>query len=481
MQRTISATRVATLLGDGWTSPAYEHLAGRLRAAVDDGRIAAGARLPSERELTSRVDVSRTTVTRAYGLLREQGYLESRRGSGSVVRHPAVAGGRVDHLLSPSGGAEDDIDLTCTAPVAPPGVVDAYARALEQLGGYLPGTGYYPSGLPVLREALAARFTARGLPTDPDQVLVTSGALAGVAIAVRALLEAGDRVVVENPTYPNAIATLEGARARAVAHPVHHREHGDEWDTGGLATLVRQVGARAAYLVPDFHNPTAALMDTDQRHRVATVLSRARVVPIVDESLVDLALDGQQVPVPLGRLVPDAVTVGSASKSFWGGLRIGWLRAPRARMADVAASRLRLDLGAPVLEQLVAVELLARAEELVAEQRRRLREGRDLLHAAVTAALPDWRVDVPTGGMALWCELPVPRSTALCVAAARHGLRLAAAPNFAVTGGLESWLRLPYSAPADQLAQVAPRLAPAWEEALADPSRRGGEPVAMIA
>ena len=96
-----------------------------------------------------------------------------------------------------------------------PGVLAAYERAVGELPGYLAGTGYYPSGLPALREAVAASYAARGLPTSADQVMIVPGALAGVAIAARALLDPGDRVVTESPTYPNAIATLRPLRRPA--------------------------------------------------------------------------------------------------------------------------------------------------------------------------------------------------------------------------------------------------------------------------
>ncbi|WP_228386301.1 MocR-like transcription factor YczR [Ornithinicoccus halotolerans] len=474
MQRTMSAAKVAGLVGGGpWEPPAYAALAARLRRSTTEGRLPAGTRLPSERDLTGAVGLSRTTVTRAYGLLREQGYLETRRGSGSVVRLPHVPGGRVDHLLAPGGSAEDAIDLSCTASPAPGGVMQAYEQALTELGGYLPGSGYYPSGLPLLREALAERYTRRGLPTDPDQVIVTSGALAGTAVAVQALLSPGDRVVVESPTYPNAIATLTGARARTVPHPVDHRAPGQEWDPEGLALLLRQVGARAAYLVPDFHNPTGALMDAAQREQVAAALTRARTVALVDESPVDLPLDlaPGQMPAPFGAFAPDTVTVGSASKSFWCGLRIGWMRLPRERVEQMATVRLRLDLGAPVLEQLVVAGLLGDSEreaQLHREQVDRLSRGRQLLQDGLAQRLPDWQVNDPPGGLSLWCELPEPRSTALTVAARRHGVLLASGPTFAPAGGMDSWIRLPYALGPESLVDVPERLEAAWAEALTD-------------
>ncbi|WP_281965610.1 PLP-dependent aminotransferase family protein [Serinicoccus marinus] len=347
MPRVLTARAVADLVAPALTAessgPAYGRLTEALRHLIADGRLPEGSRLPSERDLPGPLGLSRTTVTRAYTELRAQGYLHTRRGSGSVVQVPDVPGGRIDHLLTPSALSDGAIDLTCTAAGAPGGTSEAYGQALEELGAYLPGTGYYPGGVPVLREVVAERFTARGLATTPDQVIVAPGALAGVAIAARALLAPRGRVLVETPTYPNAIATLVGAGARTVAHPIEHAQ--DDWDVAGLGRTLRQSGARAAYLIPDFHNPTGALMPAGQRAEIGRMLRAAGVVPIIDESIVDLPLDGQVVPEPLGRHVPDAITVGSVSKSLWGGLRVGWLRVPRGRAADMAASRLKLDLG----------------------------------------------------------------------------------------------------------------------------------------
>jgi len=477
MTRLVSASRIATLLGEFDRSPAYRGLAEGLRVLITDGRVPVGVRLPSERELTEALEVSRTTVTRAYAELRDHGFLVSRQGSGSVATLPASRGHRGDHLLPPGDLPEDKIDLTCAAPAPGPGILGAYERAVAALPAYLGGTGYYPSGLPELRETVAASYAARGLPTSPEQVLVVPGALAGVAVAARALLNTGDRAVTESPTYPNAIATLAHSGARVVGVDVPRGRA----DTEALTTTLRQVVPRVAYLIPDFHNPTGALMGEPGRADVGDALTRTRTTAVVDESMVDLALDGQSMPAPFAAFAEDVVSVGSLSKPFWGGIRIGWVRVPAARMDAFFRARLSLDLGAPVLEQLVAIELLRDGGDLLDHRRAQLRASRDAALGAVADQLPEWLVSRPAGGLNLWCELPEALSSALVLRAERHDVLLAAGPSFAPEGGLDRFVRVPYTQPAHVLVDAVARLGTAWQETLADPgtiSRRAPSLVA---
>ena len=160
------------------------------------------------------------------------------------------------------------------------------------------------------------------------------------------------------------------------------------------------------------------------------------------------------------------------SKTFWGGLRIGWVRAPASLMPVLLQQRLMLDLGAPVVEQLALRRLLADREALVAERRTSLLISRDALVKALAARLPDWQVTVPGGGLSLWCELPEALSTAVTVAAEAEGLVLASGPQFAVEGGLERWLRLPFTHAPEVLTDAVDRLARAWESATRQPSTR---------
>jgi DNA-binding transcriptional MocR family regulator len=465
MARLLPATRIATLLGDFDRSPAYRGLAEGLRVLITDGRVPVGVRLPSERDLTDALEVSRTTVARAYAELRDHGFLTSRQGSGSVASLPTSRGHRGDHLLPPGDLPEDKVDLTCAAPLPGPGVLGAFERAVADLPAYLAGTGYYPSGLPVLREAVAEAYAARGLPTSPDQVMVVPGAQAGVAITARALLRTGDRAVTESPTYPNAIATLAHSGARVVGVDVPR----DESDTEPLTTTLRQVRPRVAYLIPDFHNPTGSLLLDEGRAQVADALARTRTTAIIDESMVLLPLDGQTMPAPFASYAADAVSVGSMSKPFWGGLRIGWVRVPHRLMEPLFKSRLSLDLGAALLEQLVAADLLRDGEDLLVHRREQLRASRDAALVAVAEHLPDWRPTRPTGGLNLWCELPEALSSALVPRAERHDVLLASGPSFAPEGGLDRFVRLPYTQPAHVLTASIARLGHAWRETLTDP------------
>ena len=476
--RTIAATRVATLIGDFDREPAYKGLAEALRVLITDGRVPVGVRLPSERELTDALGVSRTTVTRAYAELRDIGFLVSRQGSGSVASLPASRAHRGDHLIFPGSAHENEIDLTCAAPASTSGMLAAYERAVAELPAYLSGIGYYPSGLPVLREAVADKLTARGLATSPDQVMIVPGALAGVAIAARALSGRGTRTLIESPTYPNAIATFRETGARLLCSPIGR----EQADVDDLVGTIDQVRPALAYLIPDFHNPTGHLMGNSARDQIAARMRKHGTTAIVDESMVDVALDGQVMPRPLGAFLADAITVGSVSKAYWGGLRVGWLRAPADRMDAMVRSRLSMDLGVPVLEQLVATDLLRNGSAMLEQRRAFLRENRDAALAALAVHRPTWKVRVPSGGLCLWCELPTAGSSALAPRAADNGVLLATGPAFAPEGGLDRFLRVPFTQPASVLTSAIERLGEAWRSTLVeDPSARGHDEPTMVA
>ncbi len=458
MNGAIPVGRVANLVGDV-PAPAFSGLAARLASVIADGLLPLGQRLPSERDLAAALGLSRTTVTRSYGLLREAGYAAARQGSGTWTRVPGGTTRGHDRALLPQPDRASMMDLSCAAPAAVPGLASAYATATAALPAYLTGHGYFPLGLPELREAIADRYRRRGLPTTSDQVLVTSGAIAAIAAAAQALLEPGDRVLVESPVYPNAVTSLRRAGARVVTVPVDP----DGWDLDAMEATLRQVAPRAAYLIPDYQNPTGLLLDDAQRHRLGAALARSRTVPIVDESHADLHLGTVPTPAPMAAHNASAITVGGSSKAFWGGLRVGWLRVPDGRQARFTQARLGLDLGAPILEQLVLTELLTGSDGDAHQQRERLRRQRDVLAGTLRHQLPDWRFRIPDGGLSLWCRLPRPVAAALSVECERRGLVITPGSVFAPDGGLASFVRLPYTRAEPDLLAAVDVLHTAWE------------------
>ena len=456
----ISGPRLAVMLGSwrqGGSRQGAVDLAAAIELQVLDGQLPLGTRLPAERELADALGASRTLIGAALDRLRENGFVASRRGAGSWIAAP---GRRRRGPLAPVN--DGSIDFTHASSPAIAGTAAAVDAARFRLADHLGDHGYQERGLLGLREKIARRYTERGLPTTPAQVMVTNGAHHAFVLVLRMLSGPGDRVLVEQPTYPNALEAIRAAHAIPV--PVALDPTGPRgWDIAGIDAALRQANPRFAYLVVDFQNPTGLRLDAEGRARLGTVLARARTPVVVDETLVELDLEGDPLdgPPPLAAFAGDlAICVGSASKTHWGGLRLGWIRASEDLLGRLVSARYAVDLGSPVFEQIVLTELLA-DEAALARRREELRGYRDALAGAVHRYLPDWTFTLPKGGLSLWCRMPEPVSSRLAVAAASHGVQVAPGSRFGVHGGLERWIRLPFSLPPDKIDEAVRRLSAA--------------------
>lgn len=442
------------------TAPAYLGLAHGIRGMVMDGRLATGSRLPSERALAATLGLSRTTVTRAFGELVATGWAVARRGSGTTVRLP-VAGRAPSLSLVPTRIA-DTIDLCSAAGLAPEGTGEIVRRALEWLPATLAGAGYEPYGAVHLRERIADRYTARGVPTRADQIIVTSGAVMAISVALHALVRPGDRVVVDSPTYPGALNAIATVRARAVPVALDAG-----WDVAAWAVAVRRARPRVAYLVPDFHNPTGLLMPTARREELARLLHDAGCVTIVDETVAELDFGEAGPERPFAAVDGDVVCIGSTSKVLWGGFRIGWLRCPDQLVDRFRRQAGSLSLGPSALDQLVVTTFLEDPAPIRAAVVDRLVRGRAAWRSALAERLPDWLVPNPVGGLALWVTLPARLSTELALAGRAHGLVVAPGPTFSPDHTHTNRVRLPLTLPIDVIDDAADRLAAAWQDAQA--------------
>lgn len=439
----------------GASGPAYLGLAAGLRLLVVDGRVPVGAQLPSERALCDALRVSRTTVTAAYNHLREDGYLQARRGARSITALPTRA-------VTAETSASATLSLAEAALAAPAAAtLEALTDAVHDVAPYLRDIGIELSGVPELRRAIAQRYCDRGLPTEPDQIMVTSGALHATALVLATYTRPADRVLVEQPTYHGALSAISATGARPV--PVGMTEDG--WELGAVDAAMRQLNPALAYLIPDNHNPTGHTMSAGDRARLARIITETRTRTIIDETISDIWLD-EPPPPPLASYLTGrrdlVITIGSVSKSFWGGLRIGWIRAERDTLGAIAALRPAVDMGTAIIDQLAAARLLHRADELLPPRRELLRHRRELLNSLLAEHLPDWVPNGSSGGMSLWIALPTPMSSALSAAASRLGLTIPAGPRFGVDGTLERFIRVPYTLPDHRLREAIELLTHAW-------------------
>lgn len=456
--RALDVDLLARELGNWRTSslsgPAYLGLADAIRLLIVDGRLPVGARLPSERALADALRVSRTTVTAAFTQLRDDGYLNARRGARSTASLPL----RPEVTTEATTPAVSLAAAALSAPCAT--VLEAFADAAHDITPYLHEPGHELMGVSSLRAAIAERYCKRGIPTDPSEIMVTSGAQHAIGLILVAHTQPGDRVLVEQPTYHGALSAIATAGARAV--PVSLAEDG--WELDAVHAALRQLAPSLAYFIPDSHNPTGFTMPAADRTRLGRIISETRTRTIVDESILDMWVDAAP-PEPLAAAVGRrdlVLTIGSMSKSFWGGLRVGWIRADPSMLATISAIRQSVDLGTPILEQLAAARLLTQHIDVLPERRELLRTRRQFLVSLLASELPEWQPGPGRGGMSLWVRLPAPMSTALSAAASRLGLDLPAGPRFGVDGTLERFIRLPYALPEPQLSEAVELLVRAW-------------------
>lgn len=396
-----------------------QRLAHALRGAIVTGLVGEAERLPPEREFAQALAVSRSTVTAAFDLLRADGLLVSRQGSGTEVRGPgrrAVAGSRMaGHILDVAG-----VDLAVGAPIDP-GHLPPLRVDLADLTAAQAGSGMSPRGLSALREAIAARHTAEGLFTDTAQVHVTSGAHQAIALTLAACAGPGDTVAVEDPNYSGVFDILD----RIGARPVPLAADADGVRPSDLDRVLRTVRPAAVYLQTGPHNPTGRVSSKDRIATLGSVLDRYRATVVEDRILGDLAYAGRPAELAAACRRASVVTVNSLSKVGWGGLRIGWLRASAPTIERTMHLKLGTDLGASIPAQLMAIALFPQLDALAASRREFMRRAVDRAIARLAADLPEWAIARPQGSALLWARLPVTDTRPFVALAARHGVHVA--------------------------------------------------------
>ena len=477
----IGPRELADLLGR-WPSAdgaLYRLLATRIGRLADTGELPPGVRLPPERALAAALSVSRNTVALAYQVLRDDGMAESRQGSGTrLVPHrvtPAATHRANGFFTGMLEGATTAIDLSLAAVECPPAVAEVLADPASVLSpsertALTAHTGYLPFGLPALRAAIAEMLTAaHGIPTTPEQVLVTSGGQQALDLLLRSDTAPGQPVVCEDPTYAGFLDALHRAGARPVGVP-----------PGDVARLTRAVRVHRpvlAFLIPTFHNPTGRVLPAAERHELVALARRYPDVTFIDDmTLADIPLSGEEAadvgtdiadgpqPPPLAALaprLPNVVTVGSLSKSYWGGLRTGWVRAPEGIIARLTAAKAAADLSCPPFQQAIVAELIrGRHDEIIKWRQEWVRPRYESLASALRSQLPAWEWTPPAGGLTIWARLPGDTdSGAFAQAALRRGVAIIPGRLVSVSAERTPWLRLAFTRSRTDLAAAVAALA----------------------
>jgi GntR family transcriptional regulator / MocR family aminotransferase len=406
------------LLLDPTTAPARgltDWLVNALRAAIDDGRLAPGSRLPATRALATDLAVSRGVVVEAYRRLTDEGLAGGRSGGGTTVLarparvprpdpQPAPLPKGPPRLPRPRLPIGEGVDLS-------PGVPDlsAFPRSLwlRTERAVLTETppeelGYGdPRGHPRLRNALAPWLArTRGLRAGSDDIVVVSGVAQAMALLAQQLHREGiDSIAVEDPGSRGAVDEFAYWGLQPIPVPVD--------DDGMRVDALAPTGARAAFLTPAHQFPTGVVLAPQRRREL---LAWAIDAELVIEDDYDAEYRYDRAPVPaLHAAAPDRIAyAGSTSKSLAPALRLGWLVAPPRRYEDLVAAKHASDLGSPTVPQLVLARLLESGEydRHVRLVRARHRARRDALLGALIEAVPTVSVKGVAAGLHLLVTLP---------------------------------------------------------------------------
>jgi len=453
--------------------PRYARLAAALLEAIDHHTLRQGARIPAERVLAAVVGASRGTVVACFDHLVAAGVLIRRQGAGTYVAgRPSwaarPAGSSVATMLLRRVAADrESIDLSVSTPGDLRHLPNIDPNAAWQS---LDGHGLDPAGLPQLKEEVARHLTRRQrLPTEPGQLVITSGAQEALWLLNRTLQAA--RVLAGCPTYPGLASALAGTRAEITVVPADAAGE----DPNAIERAGRAPGG-VAFLMPTGHNPTGTVMPLIRRQAMAAIADAGRVTVVEDLTLADLTLGGPgptaapggptspAPPTPLAALSPRVIAIGSVSKVLWGGLRVGWIRADDPLRQAIVERKTALNLGTSALSQAITARLLAAIDTgWLAAHRAALTQRRDHLAALLAAHLPAWRVRPPDAGLSLWAELPLETADAFTLVAARHGVAVLAGGPACADGQHRHFIRLSFAEQPGTLELAVERLAAAWE------------------
>ena len=465
-------------------TPLYTQIVTELRRKMTDGVLKVGDRLPANRELAKALGVNRNTISTAYAELAADGLITARVGSGTYISRVPLSAAPTpikdqiaispmpweallgvqsrDHWLQDMHSFEqrrDGTSLALALPSADLFPLDDFRRSVDRVlrtrGRVLLQLGT-TGGYPPLQEFIATRLMLSGVRVTPDEVLITNGCQQSLDLIRQVLVEPGEEVAIENPTYPGALSVFCAAGSKFISVPV-----GDTgMDLNVLEDLLSQRRAKLIYVVPSFHNPTGVTMSVAKRRRLIEIAAQYRVPIVEDDIYRELRYSGPELP-PLKAMDEHGLVIyiNSFSKVGFPGLRVGWIAAPRVVIDHLNRVKQRSDLHASLLAQ-AAIHEFARAG-LLAKHIKRVKkaygERRDATLQALEKHFPgESSLSKPDGGMSIWVRLPDSiNSSQLLAQAADKGITFVTGEHFYASPPQENMIRLSFTMTNSQAIEQA--------------------------
>lgn len=485
--------------------PLYRQICQRLREVILSGELPEGTRLPTERALAGELGINRTTVMNAYNELASEGLIEGHVGRGTIVRRNQFsylgdgfenetaswllglpAGEREilgpDALmLSELASASDHREIISFAPGTPaPNLLPAdmlntiFTESL--LAARQSALGYCPvEGLHSLRKSIAASMRKRGVAVDAQHILILSGSTQGIGLIGRFLLNPGDEVVVEVPTYLGAIQAFRALNARVIGIPTDNE--GIRVDL--LESILARHRPRLIYTLPTFQNPTGTVMSPERRRRLILLAKRYQT-PILEDDPYGEIYFGDKQPQPLKALdtTGQVLYLSTFSKILAPGLRVAWLAAPEPIIERLSLHKQVFDLNTTAIGQWAISEIFRRnlLDNHLVMLRQEYRQKRDMALQAIATHWPaEVRANRPTGGFHLWCRLPGDiRARSLLREAANDQVAFVIGEPFHVDGGGQQNFRLSFAFPhVDHIEEGVRRIGNAIKRLLSRRTSRG--------
>jgi DNA-binding transcriptional MocR family regulator len=466
------------------TQPLYLQISQLIASKILDQTLAPDSKLPPERELAALFGVSRTTAINAYRQLEQQGLVRTRVGSGTYVSggtgqantpspgipwsqlftpYPQTPSSSILRELVSTPISSDVISLAAGMPdpsfyplAALKALLNEHLDQVERGAfGHIPTEGYPP-----LRESLAALLHDKGIKSTADNILVVSGSQQGLYLTSRVLLEPGDYVIVESPTYIGAIQTFQSIGARILTLPASGTFPLDIFED----YLIRY-RPKMFYIIPTFQNPTGRVLPEKERWEALTLAARHRLVIVEDDPYSQLYYRTEPPPT-LKALDPyhGVVYMSTFSKILAPGLRMGYVCAPPALINRLALEKQYIDLHSNNLSQWLLHLFLQQVnlEDHLAFLRTEYKKRRDALVRAIRRSCGDDLVfAVPDGGFYLWCKIQAPVTAGkLLHEATKNGIFFVPGEAFYATAGGYKEFRLCFATHEETLlAEGAHRLA----------------------